>query len=81
MEGADGTSVLKVRVTAPPEKGRANEALIDLLASEWGIAKTQIRILAGTRNRNKIVLITGDTEALLAQLSGKRWMNEHGAHH
>lgn len=69
IQGADGTCVLKVRVTAPPEKGQANAALIDLLASEWGIAKSQMRILTGTRNRNKIVLITGNPEALLAQLS------------
>lgn len=50
-------------------KGQANVALIDLLASEWGIAKSQMRILAVTRNRNKIVLITGNPEALLAQLN------------
>lgn len=65
---SDGTGVLKVRVTAAPEKGNANEALLDLLASAWRLRKTQLSIRTGMKSRNKIVLITGDPAALLTLL-------------
>jgi len=48
---------LKVRLTAAPEKGKANEALIALLAKEYGVAKSQITILKGETSRNKLVEI------------------------
>ena len=48
---------LKVSVCARPEKGRANEALIDLLAHEFHIKKTDIEIVRGHTTRIKHVLI------------------------
>lgn len=50
---------LKVRVAAPPVEGSANNALIDLLAREMGVAKRDIRILSGTASRSKTVEVTG----------------------
>ncbi|TAL50178.1 DUF167 domain-containing protein [Patescibacteria group bacterium] len=44
---------LKVSVTAPPEKGKANEAVIDLLAEELGIAKSTIELIRGGTARIK----------------------------
>lgn len=58
-DGADGTPVLKVSVTAVPEKGKANRALIALLAKEWRIPKTSIRIARGETDRNKLLKING----------------------
>lgn len=54
---ADGKPVLKVSVTATPEKGKANGALLALLAKEWGIPKRNIIITHGDINRNKTLLI------------------------
>lgn len=65
---ADGTAVVKVSVTAPPEDGRANEALLRLLATEWGLARRDLTIVAGARSRNKSVHVAGDPSALGARL-------------
>ena len=48
---------LRLRVTAPPEGGRANEAVIALLSSALGIPKSRISILRGHTSRNKVVLV------------------------
>ena len=52
---ADGT--LKVKVAAPPEKGRANQALCAFLAEQLNIAKTRVTILGGHTSSRKIVRI------------------------
>ena len=48
-----------VRVTAPPEKGRANAAVIALLADALGVAKTSVRITRGHNSREKLVAVDG----------------------
>jgi len=71
---ADGTTVLKARVTAPPEGGKANAALVRLLAKRWKLAKSDIVLLAGETSRRKSLLLRGDgaalAERLLADLEG-----------
>ena len=52
---ADNAPVLKVSVTAVPEKGKANAALIALLSKEWKIPKSQIILEKGDTDRNKIL--------------------------
>lgn len=47
--------VLRVRLQAPPVDGAANEALVRFLADEFGVPRRQIRIISGSRSRNKIV--------------------------
>ena len=49
--------VLQVRVTAPPERGKANEALVELLAEAIGISKSKVRVLKGHTARDKWVAI------------------------
>ena len=49
----------KVYVTAPPEKGKANKKMIELLSEYFKVPKSQIRILKGEISRNKIVDIAG----------------------
>lgn len=44
---------LKISVTAPPEKGKANKAVITLLAKELGVAKTTIELIRGSTARIK----------------------------
>jgi uncharacterized protein (TIGR00251 family) len=57
-ELADGT--LKVRIAAPPDKGKANEALCMLLAARFGVAKGAVRILSGHGSPRKLVRIDGE---------------------
>lgn len=55
----DGTRQLKAYVTAVPEDGKANAALIELLAEHFGVAKSKITILRGATDRNKLLEIAG----------------------
>jgi len=50
---------LKVTVHAAPEKGKANEAVIDVLAEALGLRKNQIVLQQGATNQNKVVLLMG----------------------
>jgi|JI9StandDraft_1071089.scaffolds.fasta_scaffold00278_12 uncharacterized protein (TIGR00251 family) len=49
---------LKLSVTAKPENGKANEAVIELLSKIWRLRKSQIHILSGDTSRQKRILIT-----------------------
>ena len=50
---------LRVSVTAPPQDGRANAALLGLLADTLGIAKTSLSIVRGLTSRDKVVAVEG----------------------
>jgi len=50
---------LKVRLTAPPVEGRANEALIAFLAQRLGVRKSQVEIVAGATSRRKVIRVIG----------------------
>ena len=58
MEG----SILKVKLTAPPVDGSANEQLIELIAEVTGVKKSWIRIVRGLSSKRKLVEITGVDE-------------------
>jgi uncharacterized protein (TIGR00251 family) len=66
---AEGKSHLKVRVTAVPEKGKANKALVALVAKSLGVAKSSVRIASGDTSRKKILRIDGEPEDLIRKLS------------
>jgi hypothetical protein len=67
---ADGTMVLKAMVTAVPEDGKANAALIALLAKAWKIPKSSISIVTGATDRRKVLFIGGDAEDLRHRITG-----------
>jgi uncharacterized protein YggU (UPF0235/DUF167 family) len=67
---SDGSEHLKARVRAVPEDGKANTALVALLADRFGVPKSTIRIVAGATARLKRVEIAGDTAVLAARLEG-----------
>ena len=67
----DGRSVVKARVAAPPEDGKANKALIALLAKQWGCAKSQLTVGAGAAGRLKRIDIAGDGAKLAARLEDR----------
>ena len=58
---------LKVAVTAPPEDGRANKALVEALREALGLKRSQVELLSGPAGRDKRFLIRGLTRAELAQ--------------
>jgi uncharacterized protein len=49
----------KVRVTAPPERGRANDAVLDLLAEAVELPRRSLSIVSGHGAREKVVLMEG----------------------
>lgn len=65
---ADGS--LAARITAPPTDGRANRALIDLLAETLDLPRRDISIERGTRARDKrIAVMTDDPSAVQAAVN------------
>lgn len=68
---ADGTCVLRVRLKAPPVDGKANQALVKLLAKRWGLAKSDVTVSFGATGRRKRLHLAGDPDALAARLAGE----------
>ena len=46
-----------IKVKEPPKEGRANQAVIKLLAQYFGVPQSQVRILSGFRSKNKVIEI------------------------
>ena len=77
MPGASRTQIagwlgeaLKIRVAAKPEKGKANEAVVTLLAETLGVPRASVTLLSGAASPQKIIEISGLSEAELhARLS------------
>ena len=62
----DGT--LKIRLTAPPVDGAANEALVKFLSEALSVSKSQVEIVTGHTSREKRVKISGMSEADVIRL-------------
>ena len=60
----DGGVVLRVRVAAVPDKGKANAALIALLAKKLRLPKSAFSLLSGETSRHKTLALSGDGEVL-----------------
>jgi uncharacterized protein YggU (UPF0235/DUF167 family) len=63
-----GASHLKARVRAAPESGKANAALIELIAKALDVSRSSVAITGGEKARLKTVAIAGDTSSLAAKL-------------
>jgi uncharacterized protein (TIGR00251 family) len=59
--------MLKVCVTQSPEKGKANKAVVELLAKSLGLRKSQIELISGETSHQKRFLIYGITPEEFAQ--------------
>jgi uncharacterized protein (TIGR00251 family) len=68
-ELADGRAVLKVRVRAVPEDGKANAAVVKLIAKALGVAASAARVETGETARLKTLLVVGAGVAELARLA------------
>ena len=64
----DATRVLLVRVRAVPEGGKANDALLRLIADKAGAPASRAELVSGAKSRLKQVAISGDPAALIAAL-------------
>jgi uncharacterized protein len=61
---------LKVQVSAPPEAGRANEALLAAMAGWLGVPSADVALRSGHKSRDKVVAVTGvDRSTLQEKLS------------
>lgn len=73
IEGAEtdaaGKVRLKVRVSAPPAEGAANERVIALLAKAIGRPPSAFTLAGGAHARNKVLDIAGDADDLMAKLN------------
>jgi hypothetical protein len=65
---ADGGVALKIAVTAPPEAGKANDALLALVAELLDLARRDVTLALGAANRRKLVHVAGDPAALARRL-------------
>lgn len=67
--GLRGTSI-KAKVTAPPADGRANEAVLDLLAATLEVKRAQLSLVGGPKAHDKRILVRGlQAEDIIARLA------------
>lgn len=69
----DGKTYVQARVRAVPEDGKANKAVIDLIAARLGVPKSSIELASGQTSRLKTLAISGDAPALERKLTD--WLN------
>ena len=66
---SDGKSVLKARVRAVPEDGKANDALVKLIAKTFQVSASHVSLEAGATSRIKTLRIAGDARVLIDALN------------
>jgi len=71
----DGSVALRVMVTAAAEGGKANAAVQKLLSKAWKVPKTSISVVSGETDRQKLLHVAGDPDALEKKLA--RWMEDN----
>lgn len=64
----EGGAALRVSVTAVAEDGKANAAVIRLLAKTWKLPRRDLELVLGATDRTKVIQIAGDSDALARQL-------------
>jgi uncharacterized protein (TIGR00251 family) len=68
---------LRAQVTAPAEDGKANAALIELLAATWRVPKSAFAVTRGATSRDKVLSIAGEPALLAAKITD--WARERAA--
>jgi uncharacterized protein len=63
--------IWQVKISAPPDKGKANKELVDFLSTRLGVRKAAILIVKGQTSRNKVIAVENlSSEQILKRLSG-----------
>ncbi len=65
-----GGDIIKIKVTSPPVDGKANKAVVDLLAKQLKVSKKDIQIISGEKSRNKKIRIYGISRSEFSELTG-----------
>lgn len=73
-QSADGAVHLKAYVTTVPEGGKANKSLIKMLAKSCKLPAGKFSVASGATNRNKQIVIKGETDALTIKLG--QWIKD-----
>lgn len=68
--GGTHDGALRVRLTAPPVDGAANDALVNALADALGVARRDVRVVTGRSSRSKVVEIAGVGSERVRVLAG-----------
>jgi hypothetical protein len=77
QDGAGGAPArLRIKIAAPPDRGRANAALLDVLARALALPKSRLSITAGETDRLKTVFVAGDPTELTAKIAALARANE-----
>lgn len=63
-------------MTSPPEDGKANAAVIALLAESWRLPKSSFAVVKGATSRDKTVSVSGDPQMLVGRI--EEWVRQHG---
>ena len=71
VENHSEKPVLKAYVTTPPEDGKANAALLALIADWLGVPKSAVTLASGQKSRLKSVAVDGDPDKLLEKISAR----------
>lgn len=58
---ANGSLSLKIRISAPPVDGKANQAVIDILAKHFSVKKSDVEIIKGHTTRQKLIKVYNPT--------------------
>lgn len=75
IEDPSGGARLKVKVTTAPEGGKANAAVIKLLAKQWRLPGGTMTVIRGETDRNKLLHIDGDPAELHDRLAA--WLTQN----
>lgn len=59
IAGVMDQTILKVKLTAPPVEGAANEQLIEVIAEELKVKRSQVKVIRGQASKRKVVEISG----------------------
>lgn len=71
--GGEHDGALRVEVAAAPEKGKANQAVVELVAKTLGVAKSNLTIVSGETSSQKKLFVTGLSVAdVAARLAARR---------
>ncbi|MDP2157775.1 MAG: DUF167 domain-containing protein [Nitrospirota bacterium] len=62
IAGVMDNNVLKVKLTSPPVQGAANEQLIEVIAEELKVKRSQVKVIHGQSSKRKVVEISGVEE-------------------
>jgi hypothetical protein len=73
LDPVDGA--LKAAVTAPPESGKANAAVIALLAEEWRLPRSSFDVIKGQTARAKTVRVVGEPAAIVERV--REWLQRN----